>query len=132
MVLFGPLGIKIIFASKNLKKQEGEYFDTSFNYGLDLDKRNQRFQTTDGFQSKFTQKIPLISESDTLLNGYQFDTYHSYNDITASLGLYLRAVTGLSDDVRISERINLPRKRNADPHFQSLDSEIWLWQTQRS
>ena len=27
------------------------------------------------------------------------------------MGLYLRAVTGLSDDVRISERLNLPRKR---------------------
>ena len=25
--------------------------------------------------------------------------------------MYLRSVTGLSDDVRISERINLPRKR---------------------
>ena len=98
-------------ASSNLKKQEGSYFTTNIGYTIDLDKRNQRFQTSDGFQSKFTQKIPLISESDTLLNGYQFDTYHSYNDITASLGLYLRAVTGLSDDVRISERVNLPRKR---------------------
>ena len=98
-------------ASANLKKQEGTYFTTDIGYSLDLDKRNQRFQTTDGFQSKFTQKIPLISESNTLLNGYQFDTYHSYNDITTSLGLYLRAVTGLSDDVRISERVNLPRKR---------------------
>ena len=27
------------------------------------------------------------------------------------MGLYLRAVTGLSDDVRISERVSLPRKR---------------------
>ena len=27
------------------------------------------------------------------------------------MGLYLRAVTGLSDDVRISERLNLPRRR---------------------
>ena len=45
------------------------------------------------------------------MNGYQIDTYHSINDITASLGLYLRAVTGLSDDVRISERVNLPRSR---------------------
>tara|TARA_E500000178_G_scaffold8239_1_gene8162 strand:+ start:5250 stop:7478 length:2229 start_codon:yes stop_codon:yes gene_type:complete len=98
-------------ASANLKKQEGTYFTTDIGYSLDLDKRNQRFQTTDGFQSKFTQKIPLISESNTLLNGYQFDTYHSYNDITTSLGLYLRSVTGLSDDVRISERVNLPRKR---------------------
>ncbi len=98
-------------ASVNLKKQEGSYFTTKFNYILDLDKRNQRFQTTDGFQSKFIQTIPIVSESNTLLNGYQIDTYHSLNDITASLGLYLRAVTGLSDDVRISERVNLPRQR---------------------
>ena len=98
-------------ASTNLRKQEGSYFTSSLGYTLDLDKRNQRFQTSDGFQSKFVQNIPLISESNTLLNGYQFDTYHSFNDMTASLGLYLRAVTGLSDDVRISERVNLPRKR---------------------
>ena len=98
-------------ASDNLKKQKGTYFTTDIGYTLDLDKRNQRFQTTDGFQSKFIQRVPLISESNTLLNGYQLDTYHSYDNITSSLGLYLRAVTGLSDDVRISERIRLPRKR---------------------
>tara|TARA_A100001011_G_scaffold70530_1_gene72165 strand:+ start:419 stop:2647 length:2229 start_codon:yes stop_codon:yes gene_type:complete len=98
-------------ASANLKKQQGTYFTTEISYTLDLDKRNQKFQTTDGFQSKFVQKIPLISESNTLLNGYQLDTYHSFNDVTTNLGLYLRAVTGLSDDVRISERVNLPRKR---------------------
>ncbi len=98
-------------ASKNLKKQEGSYFTSEFGYTLDFDKRNQKFQTSDGFQSKFTQSIPLISESDTLLNGYQLDSYYSYDNITSSLGLYLRAVTGLSDDVRISERLNLPRKR---------------------
>ncbi len=98
-------------ASANLKKQKGTYFTTDIGYTLDFDKRNQRFQTSDGFQSKFTQNIPLISESNTLLNGYQFDTYHSFEKITSSLGLYLRSVTGLSDDVRISERVNLPRKR---------------------
>ena len=98
-------------ASTNLKKQEGSYFTTEIGYTLDLDKRNQKFQTSEGFQSRFIQTIPVISESDTLLNGYTFDTYHSYNDVTASLGLYLRAVTGLSDDVRISERVNIPRKR---------------------
>ncbi len=98
-------------ASANLKKQKGTYFTTDIGYTLDYDKRNQKFQTSDGFQSKFIQNIPIISESDTLLNGYQFDTYHSFETITSSLGLYLRAVTGLSDDVRISERLNLPRKR---------------------
>ena len=98
-------------ASENLKKQKGTYFTSQIGYTLDFDKRNQKFQTTDGFQSKFIQNIPLISESDTLLNGYQLDTYFSYENITSSLGLYLRAVTGLSDDVRVSERLNLPRKR---------------------
>ena len=98
-------------ASANLKKQKGSYFTTDIGYTLNYDKRNQKFQTSDGFQSKFIQNIPIISESDTLLNGYQFDTYHSFETITSSLGLYLRAVTGLSDDVRISERLNLPRKR---------------------
>ena len=98
-------------ASANLKKQQGSYFTTDLGYVFDLDKRNQRFQTSDGFQSKFIQNIPIISESNTLLNGYQFDTYHSFSDTTTSLGLYLRAVTGLSDDVRISERVRLPRKR---------------------
>jgi len=98
-------------ASSSLKKQEGSYFTTEIGYTLDFDKRNQRFQTSEGFQSKFIQRIPIISESDTLLNGYTFDTYHSFNDVTASLGLYLRAVTGLSDDVRISERVRIPRKR---------------------
>ncbi len=98
-------------ASANLKKQKGTYFTTEVGYTLDLDKRNQRFQTTEGFQSKFFQKLPLISESNTMTNGYQFDTYHSFENLTSSLGLYLRAATGLSDDVRISERLNLPRKR---------------------
>ena len=77
-------------ASANLKKQEGTYFTTNIGYVLDLDKRNQRFQTTDGFQSKFTQNIPLISESNTLLNGYQIDSYNSFNEINTSIGLYLR------------------------------------------
>ena len=98
-------------ASKNLKKQQGSYFTSEVSYLIDLDKRNQRFQTSDGYQFKFIQGIPLISDSNTFLNGFQFDTYNSYNDITSSLGLYLRAVTGLSDDVRVSERVNLPRKR---------------------
>ncbi len=98
-------------ASASLNKQQGSYLTTDFVYILDFDKRNQRFQTSDGFQSKFIQSIPIISESNTTLNGYQFDTYHSFNDVNTSLGLYLRAVTGLSDDVRISERVKLPRKR---------------------
>ena len=47
-------------ASASLKKQQGSYLTTDFVYILDFDKRNQRFQTSDGFQSNFIQCIPII------------------------------------------------------------------------
>ena len=53
-------------ASASIKKQEGSYFDTFFNQTFRYDKRNQKFKTSDGYISRFTQNIPLISESYTL------------------------------------------------------------------
>ena len=81
------------------------------SYSFDYDVRNQRFQTTDGFRSNFYQTIPLVSESNTVTTGYILDNYFSYDELTTSVGLFLKNVTGLSDDVRVSERITLPRNR---------------------
>ena len=53
-------------ASASLKKQEGSYFDTGIGYSLVYDKRNQKWQTTEGYKSTFTQRIPLISENYTI------------------------------------------------------------------
>ena len=47
-------------ASANLKKQEGSYFETAFSYNIDYDKRNQKWQTSEGYRSTFTQSIPVI------------------------------------------------------------------------
>ena len=52
-------------ASERLKKQAGDYFDTYINFNLDYDKRNQKFQTTDGFRNFYSLGLPLISESNT-------------------------------------------------------------------
>ena len=57
-------------ASNKLKKQEGSYFDTDFSYGLLLDKRDRRYQTTDGYLSKFNQRVPLLSKDYALYNSY--------------------------------------------------------------
>ena len=38
-------------ASARQKKQEGNYFDSFLNLNFDYDKRNQKFQTSDGFRS---------------------------------------------------------------------------------
>ena len=98
-------------ASNSIKKQEGNYFTSNLGYAFDYDVRNQRFQTSDGFRSQFFQTLPLISESNTITSGYVYDHYLTISETTASVGLFLKNTTGLSDDVRISERIGLPRKR---------------------
>ena len=98
-------------ASSSIKKQEGSYFTSTVGYVFDYDVRNQKFQTTDGFRSRFTQKLPLYSESNTITTGFIFDQYLTLGDITTSAGLFLRNAVGLSDDVRISERLSIPRKR---------------------
>ena len=65
-------------ASTNMKKQKGSYFDTYFNYTLDYDKRNQRFKTSDGYRSKFSQRIPMISDKNSLTNTYDYKLYTNW------------------------------------------------------
>ena len=98
-------------ASSSIKKQEGNYFTSSIGYTFDYDVRNQRFQTTDGFRTKFSQTLPVISESDTIISSYIYDQYITISETTASFGLFLKNAVGLSDDVRISERLAVPRNR---------------------
>ena len=98
-------------ASSSIKKQEGNYFTSSLGYTFDYDARNQKFQTTEGFRTTFSQTLPVVSESDTLISSYIYDQYITISETTASLGLYLKNAIGLSDDVRISERLGIPRKR---------------------
>ena len=72
-------------AASALRKQEGSNFDTSFNYALDYDKRNQRYMTTEGFRSNFSQKIPLISKVYSLGNSYELNLYNKLpNDMVTN------------------------------------------------
>ncbi len=100
-------------ASSNLKKQAGSYFETAFGYSVDYDKRNQKWQTSEGYRSQFTQSIPVLSDNWALLNGYSYTQWIDFdNDLITKFDVYARAknsVTG--DDVRVSERLHLPRKK---------------------
>ena len=99
-------------ASDKLKKQEGEYFDTTFAYGLSLDKRNRRYQTTDGFTSRFNQRIPLLSDDYAFFNSYEFTTFNQIKEIVTKFSIQARAINSLSDDdVRVSKRLYVPGKR---------------------
>ena len=100
-------------ASATLKKQEGSYFDNFFNYTLDYDLRDQKFQPTDGFRMRFTQNIPVISESYTLTNSYDLKFYDEWLDENiASYGFFASATNSLTGkDVKLSDRLFLPTHR---------------------
>jgi len=97
-------------ATASIKKQEGSYFDTFFNQTLSYDKRNQKFKTTDGYISRFTQNVPLISESYTMTNAYDYKIYNQWLDENIfSFGFFAKATNSLSGkDVKLSDRLFLP------------------------
>ena len=100
-------------ASASIKKQEGSYFDTFFNQTISYDKRNQTFKTSDGYISRFTQNVPLISESYTLINGYDYKIYNQWLDENVfSFAFFAKTANSLSGkDVKLSDRLFLPSKK---------------------
>ena len=100
-------------ASNSLKKQKGNYFDTKFSYLIDLDKRNERYQTTNGYRSRFNQTIPIISDTLSIINGYELNTYHEYFfDNVAKTTFYARAANSIGDkDVKVSDRQYVPSSK---------------------
>ena len=100
-------------ASASIKKQEGSYFDTFFNQTLTYDKRDQKFKTTNGYISRFSQNIPLISESYTLTNAYDYKIYNQWLDENIfSFGFFAKAANSLSGkDVKLSDRLFLPSSK---------------------
>ena len=100
-------------ASASLKKQEGSYFDTYFNYSFNYDKRDQKYKSTDGYISSFNQKIPLISENYTLTNKYNYKLYNKWlNENIASFAFYAQATNSLvGKDVKLSDRLFIPPRK---------------------
>ena len=100
-------------ASANLKKQEGEYFETAFIYTLSYDKRNQRFQPTEGFRSQFTQTLPVVSDNYEVKNIYEITKYIPFdNGMIGNIIFGAAAVNGVTGkDVRISKRLYVPERR---------------------
>ncbi len=99
-------------ASDKLKKQEGDYLDADFAYGLVLDKRDRRFQTSDGYLSRFNQRVPFISEDYAFFNSYEYTTFNKIKEVVTKLSFQARAINSLTDeDVRISKRLYVSGKR---------------------
>ena len=100
-------------ASASMKKQEGSYFDTFFNHTFSYDKRDQKYKTSDGYISRFTQNIPLISESYTLTNTYDYKIYNEWLDENVfSIGFFGKTSNSLAGkDIKLSDRLYLPASK---------------------
>ena len=96
-------------ASAAVKKQEGSYFDIYYNQSFNYDKRNQKFKPTDGYYSRFSQNIPLISDTYTLTNAYNYKTYNVwFKENITSFGFHLKSANSLNNEnVKLSDRLYL-------------------------
>jgi len=101
-------------ASNILKKQEGSYTDLYFNYSINQDLRDKRFRTESGYTTTFSQELPLVSNNAEISNAFEITNYKklsSTSDMVGKVSFFGKTITGLSDDVRISKRLNVPSYR---------------------
>ena len=101
-------------ASTKLKKQEGSYTDLYFNYSINQDLRDKRYNTESGYVTNFSQELPLISDNAELSNAIEitkFQKLSSKSNMVGKISFYGKTITGLNDDVRISKRLNIPSFR---------------------
>ena len=97
-------------ASSNQKKQAGDYFDSFVSFDFNYDKRNQKFETNDGYFSNYSIDLPIISESLTLINSYRFKTFEElYENNISTFSFLIQSSNSLNNkDVRLSERLFIP------------------------
>ena len=102
-------------ASDQLKKQEGNYHDFYFNYGLKYDLRNSKYNPTSGNRTSFYQQLPIISDNNEFSNTLIFTQYKNLNkasDMVGKASFYFQNINTLDNsDVRVSKRGNIPYNR---------------------
>ena len=97
-------------ASTRQQAQEGDYLDLFINLGATYDKRNQKFQTSDGFISSYSVELPYISDTYSLINRYKYTYYNElYDNNVSSFSISLRSAHSINnEDIKLSERLRIP------------------------
>ena len=100
-------------ASSRQQSQEGSYWDTFIKFNFDYDKRNQKFKTDDGFRSSYNLDLPIVSDTYTLTNTYNYKYYTSlYDNNITSLSLFVQSANSINNkDVKLTERLFLPSNK---------------------
>ncbi len=100
-------------ASARQKKQDGNYFDSFIGLNFFYDKRNQKYQTTSGFFSNYDLSMPILSDTNTLTNNYNYKIFKElYENNVSTFAFSLRGASSLSgDDIKLSERLYIPGRK---------------------
>ncbi len=99
-------------ASATQKSQAGDYLDSFLKLDFNYDKRNQRFQTSEGFQSLYSIDLPLISKTYSLINSYNYRSYTElYENNISSFSFLFKAANSINNkNVKLSERLYIPSR----------------------
>ena len=100
-------------ASAQQQSQEGNYWDSFLKFNINYDKRNQKFQTSSGYKSFYSLDLPIISDTNTIKNYYNYSYYFDFFEKNfSSISFYLQTANSLTNkDIKLSERINIPSNR---------------------
>jgi len=100
-------------ASAQQQAQEGNYWDSFMKFNVNYDKRNQKFQTSSGFKSFYSLDLPILSDTNTIKNFYNYSHYFNFFEKNfSSISIYLQSANSLNNkDIKLSERINIPSSR---------------------
>ena len=99
-------------ASVLQKSQEGNYWDSFIKLDFDYDKRDQKFQTNSGFRSFYSIDLPVISETKTIKNRYNYSYYTEIFDKNiSSFSIFLESANSIDGNVKLSERVNMPSSK---------------------
>ncbi len=100
-------------ASTRQQQQKGHYWDSFLNLDFIQDKRNQRFQTSRGFLSRYSVDLPILSDTNSFINQYSYKYFTElYEENISSIGITLGSAFSLDDhDIKLSERLFIPSGR---------------------
>ena len=100
-------------ASARQKKQDGNYFDSFIGLDFFYDKRNQKYQTTSGFFSNYNVSLPILSDTNTLTNTYNYKIFKElYENNVSTFSFSFQGASSLSgDDIKLSERLYIPGRK---------------------
>ncbi len=100
-------------ASTKQKSQDGNYFDSFIGLDFFYDKRNQKYQTTSGFFSNYNVSMPILSDTNTLTNVYNYKIFKElYENNVSTFSFSFQTASSLSgDDIKLSERLYISGRK---------------------